>query len=133
MHITLVLPRLDTMADGREQVRHISDNDIVQYDRKRWSTVFTERKEVGTDKPYTPPEEKRIHILPSKSITALTSDLFENPYEKIQRFFDQVPILELEQRDVPIEIPLIYDEDFTRYVFHLTSWLERNEAILEER
>ena len=62
-----------------------------------------------------------------------TSDLVQNPFDQVLQFLEQVPLVNVETRDVPLEVPLIYDEDFARYTLYLTSWIERNEEILAQR
>lgn len=133
MHVTIVLPTLEQISDGREQARHISDTDMYQSSRDTRSTLYNETQNSWKEGDFEPPETKKIrHFLP-KSITAATTDVLNNPFDKVLQFFDQIPLISVEVRDVPLEVPLIYDEDFTKYAFHIQSWIDRNTKIIAER
>jgi hypothetical protein len=132
MNITIVLPTLEQIGASREQARHISDVDTFQQSLGKRSAVYKDTQNSGKEGNFEPPETKKITRVLPKAITQATSDVLNNPFDKILQFFDQVPLINVEVRDVPLEIPLIYDEDFTRYAFHLESWVMRNGPIIEE-
>lgn len=51
----------------------------------------------------------------------------ENPFEAIQEIFKEVPLVNIDSKDITIEIPAITSDDVNTYVNYLSLWVEKAE------
>jgi hypothetical protein len=133
MNISIILPDLEQMFNWREEWRHISDTPSFKKALNNWADEYKKTQASGVQWQNIIPEKTKITKLLPKWILKATSELIQNPFDHVIQFFEQVPLVTVEVRDVPLEVPLIYDEDAVRYAAYLESWVTRNEAILKER
>lgn len=57
----------------------------------------------------------------------------KNPFEAIQQMFNEVPLVNIDSKDLTIKVPALTSEDINKYVSYLTLRVEKNGAILEDR
>jgi hypothetical protein len=133
MNISIILPDLEQMFNWWEEWRHISDTPSFKKALNNWADEYKKTQASGVQWQNIIPEKTKITKLLPKWILKATSELIQNPFDHVIQFFEQVPLVTVEVRDVPLEVPLIYDEDAVRYSAYLESWVQRNEEILKER
>ena len=78
------------------------------------------------------PDHLTTKMFMSRTVLDETSAVMSNPFEIMASMFDMHPMISMEAKDVSIEIPYLYQEDLTRYIFHVESWLHRNGDIAQE-
>lgn len=71
--------------------------------------------------------------LSKKQINTLSQKVGKNPFEAIQQMFNEVPLINIESKDLTIKVPALTSEDINKYVSYLTLRVEKNGTILEER
>ena len=76
-------------------------------------------------------EVKRSVWLQKGQLQAL-SDGASNPFDAISTMFNNVPLININTRDVNINIPMIYSDDIRAYTTYLKSWLQENQDKLLE-
>jgi hypothetical protein len=60
------------------------------------------------------------------------SDSVNNPFDELAKLFEQTPLIRINTVDVPVQIPMIYAEDITKYESYLKTWIQRNNDILKD-
>jgi hypothetical protein len=57
----------------------------------------------------------------------------KNPFEKLEQVFQEIPLINISKQNVPINIPMLTDEDITAYESSMREWMTHNGNILKER
>ncbi|USN55750.1 MAG: hypothetical protein H6765_04065 [Candidatus Peribacteria bacterium] len=130
MHLYVLLPNLKDITKNMDQIGNINLLQTFRFDRKDTREALEQVDNSGTQKLFddqTTPNDKRF--LPRSVLDSLSSDL-NNPFEMIAQYFENIPLINIEEKVLSIEIPFIYQEDSARYDYYLESWLDRNEKIL---
>lgn len=70
--------------------------------------------------------------LSQKQISNLSQQVGKNPFEAIQKMFEEVPLVNIESKDLTIKVPALTSEDINKYVSYLTLRVEKNGTILED-
>lgn len=133
MQMTLILPNIDTLRENFEDVTVLADREQLQLwrqshelaNKESWQSWETWQNTWWWD------ENKRFG--PSRVFDDITSSNWINPFDRIAQFFNDVPLVNFEEKTVPIEIPFIYLDDMQRYGFSLESWLLRNQKTIDDR
>lgn len=73
------------------------------------------------------------NALSRKQIDNLSEKIGSNPFEAIQQMFKEVPLVNIDTKDLNIKIPALTSEDIDKYVSYLTLWIEKNGKIVEDR
>jgi hypothetical protein len=68
----------------------------------------------------------------NKSSLKNLSDGINNPFDELAKLFEQTPLIRINTVDIPIQIPMIYAEDITKYESYLKTWIQRNNDILKD-
>lgn len=61
------------------------------------------------------------------------SDWASNPFDAISEMFNNIPLVNINTRDINIVVPMIYSEDIRAYTTYLNSYLEESRSTLQER
>lgn len=77
-------------------------------------------------------DEVTQKYLPSRKVFDQASETFSNPFERIKQFFDDVPLINLETKDIVIQVPMVSQEDVQKHIAYLENWYARNYAIYKE-
>lgn len=77
-------------------------------------------------------DEDNNYFLPRSVLNELET-AFTNPFEEMAMLFDAIPLVDVRQKRVRLQIPFMFEEDLVALKIHLTNRVERNEALLEER
>ena len=77
-------------------------------------------------------EIKRTEKLSTKNINNLSKEIGNNPFEAIQQMFKEVPLVNIDTKDLNIKIPSLTSEDINKYISYLTLWIEKNGKTLED-
>jgi hypothetical protein len=70
--------------------------------------------------------------IPSKKVYQQTSKVFSNPFDRIRQMFENVPFVDIETRDILVQVPYVSQEEIQRQMAYFNKWLQRNEQILKE-
>jgi len=76
---------------------------------------------------------KRTDKLSQEQIKNISEQVGENPFEAIQQMFKEVPLVNIDTKDVNIEIPALTSEDIDKYVEYLNLRVEKAGTIIDER
>lgn len=60
------------------------------------------------------------------------SDTVSNPFDALSSFFENVPLVKINTRNINIQVPFITQNDLIKYKAYLKDWLTRNEKILKD-
>lgn len=133
MQIDVILPQIWALAENFEDIQDIDDDRIIyQYWFDNAETATNKTENVWSSSQNHDPQEKNTNKQPPLSIQEKVTNSMNNPFEFIASYFDNVPLINFEERDTGILLPFLYQEDIDRYEFHLESWVDRNEKILAE-
>jgi len=68
----------------------------------------------------------------SKQTYQNLSNQLSNPFDAIMVMFKEVPLINMNTKDINIKLPIIGSEDITKYIAYLKTRYETNVAILEQ-
>ena len=52
-----------------------------------------------------------------------------NPFDELAKLFEQTPLININTRDIQVQVPMLYAEDIARYESQLKTWIDRNTEI----
>lgn len=55
---------------------------------------------------------------------------FTNPFEQISLMFEEVPLINVKQKRIRMQIPRLFEEDIDQLEVQWRAWIDRNEKIL---
>lgn len=88
-----------------------------------------------TEKKLSTIEEKNLKTLTQnmrnslnsrEKLTTLNLSNGDNPFEKLQEFFNNKELVNLRSQNITVKIPRIPSEDLEAYANYLKTWLETN-------
>jgi len=56
-----------------------------------------------------------------------------NPFDALSQLFEQVPLVNIQTKDVALKIPAVTTDDLIRYGSYMEAWTRRNGAVLKDR
>jgi len=134
MHIDIMFPDISELGKNIDKLKDVDDLRAVQFDRDQYGKAFEKISSPGTTEPYQDDTEgNKKTIFPSKSLLTAVNTTLNNPFETVAAYFENIPLVNFEDRTTSFEIPFFYQEDLVRYEVHLRSWIERNEIKVAER
>lgn len=60
------------------------------------------------------------------------SAITANPFNALSSWFDQVPMIRVNTKNVTIQIPFIYDEELSKYIAQAESYEKKLETNFDE-
>lgn len=60
------------------------------------------------------------------------ADGLNNPFDQVAKLFENTPLIQINSREVQVTVPMIYEEDISRYTSYLKTRWERNSTILKD-
>ena len=66
-----------------------------------------------------------------EQLTALDIANGDNPFEKLQSFFNSKELVNIRTQKIHVKIPWIYSEDIEAYKSYLLTWMETNGEVLK--
>lgn len=72
-------------------------------------------------------------IAPNQAALQSLSDGLNNPFDQVAKLFENTPLIQINSRDIQVKVPMIYEEDISRYTSYLTTRWERNQVIIKDR
>lgn len=60
------------------------------------------------------------------------SDTVSNPFDALSTLFENVPLINVNTKNINVQVPFIAQEDITKYKAYLTDRMQRNEKVLQE-
>ena len=124
MTITLALPDVTTLTQWFDQL----DIDRLSQQQQNQPN-FEEKPATGTTAPGAWVRDKRL----KQSDVISAGNTLNNPFDALATMFETVPLVNINTKDVNLQIPMIYAEDITRYTQYLQWRLNTNRKTLEER
>lgn len=70
--------------------------------------------------------------LPSKQGLKTLWDELSNPFEAVQEYFNDVPLINVSLKTVVIKIPWIWKDELDKQIAYLENWIERQKEIIKE-
>lgn len=67
------------------------------------------------------------------SIQDTTQRYSMNPFDALSQLFEQVPLVNIQTKDVALKIPAVTTDDLIRYGSYMEAWTRRNGAVLKDR
>jgi hypothetical protein len=129
MHIYLMLPEMQDLTRNMDDIKDISLLQEMQYDRERMTTVFNKIDHPGTEQQFNDPRKWNDKVFMPQEILSTASDTLNNPFEIVAQYFNNIPLINFEEKRLSVEIPRMYQEDLARYDLYLRSWYERNKPV----
>jgi len=68
-----------------------------------------------------------------RSVTESLEENFSNPFEEFANLFENIPLINIKQRRVRMQIPRLFEEDILKLELQRNAWIDRNEQILAAR
>lgn len=69
---------------------------------------------------------------PSKWVLNKVSDTFNNPFRSIQEFFEEVPLIDIETREINIQVPFISQENILKQIAYLENRVVKQKQIIND-
>lgn len=134
MTIQLDLPDVSTVFQWFDKIGNLAETykAINQQSEAAWYIQSTSGKGVDLTPNSTWGEIKRTEKLSKKSLNTLSQKVGNNPFEAIQQMFQEVPLVNIDTKDLNIKIPALTSEDINKYVSYLTLRVDKNGKILED-
>jgi hypothetical protein len=57
----------------------------------------------------------------------------ENPFQAIMTIFQDVPLININTKDINLKVPLLSSDEITKYKSYLQSWIDKNKQTLLQR
>lgn len=64
--------------------------------------------------------------------SSISKKIGQNPFEAIATMFKDVPLININTRDINVKIPSMTSEDIAKYGSYLQSWIAKNAQIVED-
>lgn len=72
------------------------------------------------------------NVTSKKQINSLSQKVGQNPFEAIQKMFEEVPLVNIDTKDLTIKIPALTSDDIIKYESYLKLRIEKNGKIVED-
>ncbi|MEF2176074.1 MAG: FG-GAP-like repeat-containing protein [Candidatus Absconditabacteria bacterium] len=69
---------------------------------------------------------------PTKGVLNKVSDTFNNPFRSIQEFFEEVPLVNVETREINIQVPFISQENILKQTAYLENRVVKQKQIVND-
>lgn len=134
MTIQLDLPDISTVFEWFDKIGNIQETYKAINIANESAWYIQDLSGAGVDlKPNsTGGEIARTEKLSKKNISNLSQQVGENPFQAVQEIFKEVPLINIDTKDLNVKIPALTSEDINKYVNYLSLWIEKNEKILED-
>lgn len=122
MNIEVALPDFSTLTQGLDKVGNLRDtyNQINAADKKSGYI-----KAIDTNNP--------INKFSKQQLNNISEQLGNNPFEAVQKVFEEVPLVNIETKDLNVKVPSLTSEEIQKYESYITLWIGQNQSILEDR
>ncbi len=129
MTIQLDLPDLSTVFQWFDKIWNLSETykTINQQDSNEWYIGSTKWKGIGTGE-----LNDATQIYSKQQLNNISQQIGQNPFEAIQQMFSEVPLVNIDTKDINIKIPALTSDDVNKYSNYLQLRWEKNTKILEE-
>lgn len=71
--------------------------------------------------------------LSKQAYDTYAKNIGQNPFEAIMKMFANVPLINLNSKDINIKIPLLWSDEITKYKSYLQSRLDKNQETSDQR
>lgn len=127
MTIQLDLPDLSTIFQGFDKIGNLEATykELQKQDTAEWyiQKLWTGEKGVA----------KREEQLSKQQLKNISETVGENPFQAIQEMFKEVPLINIDSKDINIQIPALTSEDINGYINYLTLRVDKAETIIKDR
>ncbi len=121
MSVYVYLPDLSQVTEWFEQVNIDNFNNILDdLNSQVWSVWQSDW------------EWWLMDYVPSQEVYRNMSQSASNPFDAISLLFQDVPLINVQTRNITIDVPMVASEELENYMLYLNWWLDRNKAILQE-
>ena len=132
MTVTLYLPDVTQLVDGMNQLGSGMDQLTTLPAIPLGANQATQTgrgvvDQLSIDKLQT---FSQSYIVNQKNLQNISNSI-GNPFDAILTMFKSVPLIKISTQTVPVQIPMIYAEDITRYSALMQTWLTTNRQILQ--
>lgn len=114
MQIGIYLPEIKQLAEGfdtmsqqlgsKENTSYMADN--IRPTKEMFEDIETFGRNLISD--------TRNSALNKGQLNEFSTSV-NNPFQQIEKLFDQTPLVNITSRDVVVNVPMIYSEDIERY------------------
>ena len=119
MTIQVDLPDLTQVVQGFGTIKNLSAT---------YKAVMAEDKAAGYIQPLTGAKS----ILSQAGVRNLSEKIGQNPFEAIQEMFKNVPLINIETKDINLKIPNLTSEELSTYTTYLKAWINKNGKIEQD-
>lgn len=127
MSIEVELPDFSTLTQGFDKIGNLKDT------YKQLNALDTKSGYIKTTEGSTTGAKSRTDKLSKQQLNNISQKIGNNPFEAVQKIFEDVPLINIETKDLNIKVPAITSEEIQRYKSYMTLWIDQNEAILKDR
>ncbi|MCX6825442.1 MAG: VCBS repeat-containing protein [candidate division SR1 bacterium] len=127
MTIQVDLPDLSTVFQGFDKIGNLSEtyNAINEQDQAAGYIKSTNGQGIGSGNNGT-------QYLSKQQLNNISQKAGSNPFEAIQQMFNEVPLINIDSKDVNIKIPSLTIDDIKKYQSYLTLWIAKNGQIIDD-
>ena len=128
MTIYVYLPDLSQLLEWWDKLKDLNKlkNDITTTISDNWKQVKKSLKD--KEKWYT----FKSVLLPRKEVFWKLSETFSNPFKQIEKFFEEIPLINIHTKAIVIKLPRLTEEEWERQKAYLTQWLDENKEVIKE-
>jgi hypothetical protein len=126
MTIDITLPNMEQIFGGFGDLSAPAVKKAIQEWESQASNQSTQTTITGLDR-----LNKRVqnNMIQKQTLSDISTQV-SNPFETLSNMFNSINLVNINTKDIIIDIPLIYTEDIIAYSSYLQSWIEQNEQIL---
>ena len=130
MTIYVYIPDLSNLSKWLDKIvdifKNFNDNELISDIKKAWSE---QTQQLKTD---IWEYNRKSVLFPKKKVYKDISKITSNPFEQLAKFFEDVPLINIQTRSIVIKLPWLSEEEFNRMKSYLTGWWEENRDVYKE-
>jgi len=133
MTIQLDLPNITTLFQGFDKIGNLQKTyeSLQKQDQAdgyiQWGTS------VDTNIQNETGSTNRTQYISKQQLDNISESVGENPFEAIQKIFEEVPLINIDSKTINLKIPALTSEDINTYVSYLKLRVEKADNTLKER
>lgn len=135
MSVQVYLPDTSTMFQG---LNNFSNKNLTENDQTDDNNTADDQQDQNATSQNNDDEESpssRANVARSlftRQGMKEQSQKISNPFDAIGGMFQNTPLINVNTRNINIQVPFVGQEDITRYQSYLNDWMERNQQIMQD-
>lgn len=140
MTLQLDLPDVTTVFQGFDKIGNLAETyeEINRQDKQAGYTQVSDANALNltpnaTGTNATGGVVSWTKYLSKQQLNSISDKYASNPFEAIQKIFQEVPLVNIDSKEINIKIPALTTDDIKKYQSYLTLRIDKNNKIFNDR